>query len=84
MGIDLRGAGYGSPLFPFPGATIMELAEQMNGLMAFVETCLTAGTGHWDVCRMTADRFSLWQSDHFPLWLSFVVAGQMREMGMEG
>ena len=27
------------------------------------------------------DAFDLWDNDHFPLWLSFVVAGEMREMG---
>ena len=62
----------------------MKLAERMNQLMAFVEENLKAGVTHWDVCRQTADRFDLWDDDHFPLWLSFVVAGQMREMGIEG
>ncbi len=62
----------------------MNLAAKMRQLTAFVEVSLIAGATHWDVCRQTADKFDLWEDDHFPLWLSFIVAGQMREMGIEG
>jgi len=63
-----------------------DLAKQMAALTTFIQTALEhnrdTGDPHWTVCRETADAFDLWDNDHFPLWLSFIVAGQMREMGM--
>jgi hypothetical protein len=65
-----------------------DLAKQMTQLTAYIQNALDRNRAnadpHWLVCRETADAFDLWENDHFPLWLSFVVAGQMREMGIEG
>lgn len=61
----------------------MDFTQRMTEIMTFIKASLTAGATHSEVCRMTADQFALWEDDHFPLWLSFIVAGQMREMGIE-
>lgn len=63
----------------------MNLAQQMKDVAKFIEGALTDGTerNHWEVCQLTANQFDLWEDDKFPLWLSFIVAGQMRELGIE-
>lgn len=62
------------------------LAKQMDQLVAYVGTALERNRAnadpHWQTCSDTADAFELWQDQQLPLWLSFVVAGQMREMGL--
>jgi hypothetical protein len=63
----------------------MTLATQMQELLAFVGKALTdqVNPDHCSVCNMTAEKYDLWEDDHFPLWLSFVVQGVMRELGIE-
>jgi hypothetical protein len=63
-----------------------DLAKQMAALTTYIQAALDRNRAdrdpHWLVCKETADAFDLWEKDHFPLWLSFVVAGEMREMGL--
>ena len=66
-----------------------DLGRQMDQLMSNIQDALERNRNqadpHWLVCAETAHAFDLWDDDdQFPLWLSFIVAGQMREMGIEG
>jgi hypothetical protein len=36
---------------------------------------------HLDLCQMAANAFNLWENDHFPIWLSRVVEGVIRDVG---
>jgi hypothetical protein len=67
--------------------TMKTLAKQMEELAAFIQAALernrAAADPHWQTCSDTADAFDLWQDERFPIWLSFIVAGQMRELGIE-
>ena len=44
-------------------------------------------TDHWQLCQLTAEKFDLWErsdgDETFPVWLSRVVEGEMRDAGIE-
>jgi hypothetical protein len=58
---------------------------EMRQLCEWLEKrCMTAGRDdHWTICQEAANKWALWDGDDkFPLWLSFVVQGYMREVGV--
>jgi hypothetical protein len=63
----------------------MTLLEQMTELVKRVREIiapldLTHGDTHRAVCMTIADEFELWDADDsFPLWLSRIVEGEMRD-----
>lgn len=74
------------------------IADTMTDMVRFIETQFEGETvlDHRTTCCKTADQFGLWESDaeymakpldafeeHFPLWLSRVVEGIMRDKGIE-
>jgi hypothetical protein len=66
------------------------LLGQMEAVVRFVQSEIDHGEDdHCTICNRTADQFDLWSSDgrspgdsveRFPLWLSRVVEGVMRDM----
>lgn len=38
---------------------------------------------HWRICCIISDEFDLWYDNSFPLWLSYVVSGRMRDSGYD-
>ncbi len=34
---------------------------------------------HWSLCDMTAQQFSLYEKNRFPIWLSRIIAGLMQD-----
>jgi len=59
---------------------------EMKRLSAFVQEALEQNRNkpdpHHATCCDTANEFDLWEDDRFPLWLSFVVQGFGRELGI--
>lgn len=62
----------------------MTLSQQMQDLIQYVNDALAAHPDHHTVCELTANRFDLWEQDRFPIWLSRIVEGQMRDLNIEG
>ena len=67
------------------------LNAQMDEIMTFIEKALATADrdSHARICEQTATHFHLWEEvpgdpplQVFPLWLSFIVQGQMREGGV--
>lgn len=79
------------PLFSFMEVHKMKILKlHMEELVAFIEAqlkreeVLNAADIHWTVCHETADHFRLYDREtRFPLWLSYVVAGILREMNID-
>jgi hypothetical protein len=82
--------------FTHHGVPTMDLKTIMNVMVALIEQRLSevkSGDIHLTVCHEIAEHFDLWEpsihpftkkkGESFPLWLSFVVAGMMREKGIE-
>ena len=68
------------------------LATQMNELVTFADSMIEElndhaefqGDLHWTVCQDTAEHFDLWDGhNRFPLWLSHIIGGMIREKGIE-
>jgi hypothetical protein len=65
----------------------MDLSERMNKLVTYATASLKANRdtddAHLRTCRECADLFHLWDSeDRFPTWLSYVVQGIGRDLGV--
>jgi len=70
------------------------MKREMQQLVKEVATVLELNRNepdpHWTTCRDIADAFDLWEEDveglegtqRFPLWLTFIVAGVARDMGL--
>lgn len=53
------------------------LNVQMEEISEFIHAAIVdeANHDHWQICKLTADKFNLWEDDKFPLWISYVVQG---------
>jgi len=69
------------------------LKNEMKKLNEWVESlCQSindAADLHHEVCEQTANEFDLWEptedgkGERFPLWLSYVVSGVLRELNID-
>lgn len=63
-------------------ADMRRMIERINSLLNDAELGQWADP-HLDTCHAIADEFQLWEpegdGERFPLWLSFIVAGAMRD-----
>jgi len=59
----------------------MPLKVEMLNLEAEVKRLTMPATmdDHCDICHELADKFDLWDDGQFPLWLSYLVSGYLRE-----
>lgn len=73
-------APYPTPSGVMPGHDVLRF---MSRLLKRVDELMHDGeTDHWEICNNLATHFSLYDAlGHFPIWLSRVVEGRMRDFG---
>lgn len=59
----------------------LPLRTEMGLMIGEIKTELKRGLDHWTVCQTMANRHDLWdEKNRFPIWLSRVVEGVIRDL----
>lgn len=59
----------------------LPLSIEMQLLIGQIKTELKKGQDHWTICQIMANRHDLWDDkNRFPIWLSRVVEGVIRDL----
>lgn len=64
-----------------------KLAEEMSKVVKRTKEIVGELKGtdtdiHHDTCSTLCDEFDLWEDDMFPMWVMYIVSGEMRDQGI--